>query len=114
MGIEITSRHADITDAVRDHVSARMEKLQAEFPNIENIHVILSMERFLNVAEIVIQARRHLRLEVRESLSDMYAAIDAAANDMEKRLRKAMDKRHDHKSRLPLSEVAPAEPEAPA
>jgi putative sigma-54 modulation protein len=105
MDVEITARHVEITDAVKEYARKRLTKLEAGFPNVVSAHVILDLQKYRWIAEIVVQARRHIRLETREALSDIYAAIDAAFDTVEKRLRKSLDKRHNHKANPSLSEV---------
>jgi putative sigma-54 modulation protein len=105
MQIDITARHVEITEAVKDHARKKLEKIASEFPHIEKVHVILAVEKYRNIAEMIVQAKKHLRLEALESSNDMYASIDAALGKIEKRLRKSVDKKHSHKSRVPVSEV---------
>lgn len=105
MKLEITGRHVGITEAVAEHAEKRAQKLAAEFPNIESIRIVLNVEKYRRIVEIVVQARKHLHVEALESSTDMYASIDAAADKVEKRLRKRVDKRKDHKSRHSLSEM---------
>ncbi len=117
MEIEITARHVDVTDLVKDHARKRLDKIAGEFPRIETMHMILDVEKYRHMAEIVVQGRKMLRLEAREVSSDMYASIDAAADKIEKRLRRKTDIRKSKKSRagrLPGEAVEPAEEEAAA
>jgi putative sigma-54 modulation protein len=106
MGIDITARHVEITDAVKEHARKKLARVVEEFPQVESIHVILDVEKYRYRAELVVQARRHIRLEAVGVCDDVYAAVDTAIDRIEKRLRREMDKRHDHKSRWPMSVAA--------
>ena len=108
MAIEITARHAATMEAVREHAQKRAAKLVEEFPQIESIHVILDVEKYRHIAEIVVQAKRHVRLETREDSTDMYASIDAAVAKIEARLRRTVDKKKTRKLRPPATSAAPA------
>jgi len=105
MVIEITGRHMEVTEAVRQHAQKRAAKLAAVFPQVESIRVILTTEKYRCVAEIVLSARRHVRLEVKQTCADMYAAIDLAFDIMEKRLRRVRERKVDHKARPSLSRL---------
>ena len=106
MQIEITARHVEVTEQIKDHARERIEKVAQEFPKIENIHVILDVEKYLQKAEIVVQAKGHLRLQAEESSTSMHASIDTAIDKIQQRLRRSMDKKQQHKSKMPLSAVA--------
>lgn len=99
MAIEITGRHIDITDAVKAHAQARAERLRNEFSTIENIHVILDGEKYRQIAEVVVQAKNHLRIEASETSDDMIKSIDTAMGRTERQLLKAHEKIRDHRVR---------------
>lgn len=108
MDIEITARHVSITDAVKDHARSKLSKVEVEFPRIDSIHVILDAEKYRYTAEIIVQAKKFLRLEAKETTDDMYAAIDTAVDRIEKRLRKSVDKKHLRKPGLKAIEPVEA------
>tara|TARA_B100000809_G_scaffold260390_1_gene307248 strand:- start:1687 stop:2022 length:336 start_codon:yes stop_codon:yes gene_type:complete len=104
MSIEITARHIEIEDELKNHVQARCEGLTSEFPRIEYIHVILDAQKFHQLAEVVVQAKNHIRIEAAEDDENLRAAIDAALDKAERQLRRQRDKAQDHKHRR-VSEV---------
>ena len=97
MAIEITGRHVDVSDSMRDYASKRVAKLTDEFPNVDKVHVIMDIQKYVHSAEVVIHASRHIRVEAEVQSESMYAAIDEVVDKVEKQLRRAMDKRHEHK-----------------
>jgi putative sigma-54 modulation protein len=105
MAIEITGRHVSVTDSIRDYAEKRMEKVQAEFAQVDSIHVILDVQKYLHSAEVVLHAKRHIRLEARETSENMYASIDLVTEKIEAQLRRTLDKRHEHKGRGSLSDL---------
>ena len=105
MHINVTGRHMDITDAIRDYATQRVEQELGDFPRIESVHAILSVEKYRHKAEIVVQAKNHIRVDAREESEDMYASIDTAVDKAEKQLRRLRDKIQDHKSRERLADV---------
>ncbi len=107
MDIEITGRHVDVTDSMREYAEKRLSKLVDEFPRIDKIHVILDIQRFTHTAEVIVHARRRILHEAKESSENMYASIDLVVDKMEKQLRKAIDKRVDHKGESKLRDLEP-------
>lgn len=97
MIIQITSRHVEVTDAIRAYVEDRLASMPGDYPGVEHAHVILNVEKFRHIAEIVVQGKRRLHAEAIAETDDMYKSIDAAADKVNRRLRKRRDKLVDHK-----------------
>jgi putative sigma-54 modulation protein len=97
MSIEITGRHVDVSDSMKHYSEKRVAKLVAEFPRVDKVHVILDIQKFTHMAEVVAHAARHIQLEAKASSENMYVSIDEAADKIEAQLRKILDKRHAHK-----------------
>jgi putative sigma-54 modulation protein len=97
MSIEVTARHMDARDVVLEYARGKADALVAEFPGIEHIHVILDAEKHQRVAEVVVQARNHVRVEAAESSENLRTAIDMAVDKVEKQMRRVREKRYDHK-----------------
>jgi len=92
MSIEITVRHLKITHEQADFARAKAERLLAEFPKIEFIHVILDEQRHQYSAEFVVQHKAMPQVEARETCDDLAAAIDLASEKVEKQLRRHREK----------------------
>jgi putative sigma-54 modulation protein len=98
MSIEVTTRHMDAPGA-KEHAHLKCEKLVELFPRIEHIHMILNIEKHRQEAEVVVQAKNHIRVEAHETEDDMIAAIDGAVDRAERQLRKLRDKVQSHRGR---------------
>jgi len=97
MSIEITGRNVDVSDSMRDYAEKRLAKLVADYPRVDKVHVILDIQKFTHMAEVVAHAARHIQLEAKATSENMYVSIDEAVDKLEAQLRKTLDKRHDHK-----------------
>jgi putative sigma-54 modulation protein len=95
----------EITDAIRGHTEEKILRELAEFPRVQSVHVILSVEKYRHIAEIIAQAPHHIHVEAKEESDDMYVSIDRATEKIEKQLHKVWDKLQDHKSRERLADV---------
>lgn len=105
MQISVTGRHMEITDAIRDHAHEKVQQALADFPRVESVHVILAVEKYRHIAEVVVAAPAHIRLEARHESDNMYASIDGAAEKAAKQLRKAWDRMQERKTRERLTDV---------
>ena len=106
MNINVTCRHMDMTETLRDHAIARAQESLSEFPRVEDVHIILDVQKKIHhIAEVVVRAKNHIHLEAKEETSDMYVSIDAAIDKVHRQLRKKRDKTQDHKHTPGLGEV---------
>lgn len=98
MQITVTGHHVDITDSMRDYVSSKLERLERHFDHVTNVHVILSVEKLRQKAESTINvsgAQIHAQAEDQ----DMYAAIDALTDKLDRQILKYKEKLKNHKHR---------------
>lgn len=98
MNLSVTGHHVDVTDALKDYVGEKMEKLQRHFDRVTDIHVILSVEKLRQQAEATIDlagAKVHAEAES----DDMYAAIDALIDKLDRQVLKHKEKLRDHHKR---------------
>ncbi|WP_017221698.1 ribosome hibernation-promoting factor, HPF/YfiA family [Moritella dasanensis] len=91
MQINLTGRHVDITDSLKDYVDNKFSKLERHFEHINNIHVILNVEKLLQVAEAKIQLSGGEIFAVHEH-NDMYAAIDGLLDKLDRQVIKHKEK----------------------
>jgi ribosomal subunit interface protein len=80
------------TPEIQDYARRRAVELMEAFPRIEHVHVILDHQRYLGIAEVVIQAKRHVRVEAACSSDNLKASLDAALAKVEKQLRRGREK----------------------
>ncbi len=96
MSIEVTARHLHAR-RIKDYASEKAQILMDEFPRIEHIHVILDAEKHRKRAEVVLQAKNHIRLEADDEQDDLKMALDRAFEKTERQLRKKREKVQDHR-----------------
>jgi len=111
MAVEITGRHVDVSDSMRDYAQKRVAKLMDEFPHVDKVHVIMDIQKYVHMAEAIIHASRHILVEAKAQSENMYASIDEVVDKVERQLRRTIDKRHGHKGDEKLRDVE-AIPEA--
>ncbi len=97
MTLTLTSRHADISDALKAHVHAKLASVLEAYPQVESAHAILDIQKFRHRVEVVVQAGHQGRLEAADESDDMYVSADRVADKLDRQLRRSRDKRVDHK-----------------
>ncbi len=108
MRIEITGRHVEVTDAIKEYARKRVEHHLADFPFVQSVHVILDVSKFRRIAEIVVTGRSHLQTEVKDESEDLYASIDRAVDKIVRQLNRFREKRitqHQNGEKLGRLEV---------
>lgn len=108
MQIIITGRHVEVTNALREYITAKIEKL-GKYLNIVEAHVILSVEKYRHIAEITLHAKRK-NIHGQEETGDMYQAIDAVVEKIEKQIKKQKEKITSRKVKKPAKNMT--EPES--
>jgi len=87
MQVNISARHIALTPAIADYVEKKVGRCERFFDHLVWAHVILSVEKYRQVAEVVIHAKK-TTFRAKEESTDLYAAIDLTIDKMEKQLKK--------------------------
>jgi putative sigma-54 modulation protein len=95
MHITINGHHLDLTDSLRDYVHTKMERLERHFDQVTDINVILSVEKLVQKAEATIPVNGQNLFANAES-QDMYAAIDALVDKLDRQIIKRKEKTTNH------------------
>lgn len=96
MKITLTSRRMEITEPLREYVEAKVSKLSRFKDNIKEAQVILSVEKYRQMAEIYISGNG-FSLSSTEETPDMYMSIDGAIEKLERQVKKFNKRRIDSK-----------------
>ena len=92
MNIKVVGKNIEITDAIREYVEKRVERLEKFEGKNTEVTVVCSVEREEQIVEIQIsQNGEFIRIEERNN--DLYASIDLAIDKAERQLRKEKEKR---------------------
>lgn len=91
MQVNITFRHLESTDALKAHARDKVEHIQRYVDRPTEAHVVLYVENLEHHADINLKAGPFM-LRGRAKSADMYASIDAAAERIERQLKKHKEK----------------------
>ncbi|MGD0916028.1 MAG: ribosome-associated translation inhibitor RaiA [Thermodesulfobacteriota bacterium] len=106
MQIAVTFRHMETDEGVKEYVREKVQRLQKYVENSQEVHVVLSVEKFRHIAEITIVGEG-LTLNSQGRNNDLYAAIDQMAEKMERQIRERRGKVRRKRSASSSSKMPP-------
>ena len=98
MQINLTGHHVEITPALRDYLHEKLAKIERHFENATDVHCILTVEKLEHKAEATLNVSGNT-LHAHSVEPDMYAAIDALTDKLDRQVRKHKEKITDHHAR---------------
>ena len=97
MQINISGHHVEVSPALHDHVLNKFDRLKRHFDHITNTQVTLTVEKHRQRADAAMHVSGADLVASAES-EDMYGAIDALVNKLDRQLLKHKEKLKSHKS----------------
>lgn len=113
MEIIVNGRNAEIADRFRKHVSEKLAKIEQLAPRARRVDVVVTHERNPRLAdrseriEITVHDKGPV-IRAEAAASDRWGALDLASAKLFERLRRARDRRKDHR---PSHVPTPPKPE---
>jgi putative sigma-54 modulation protein len=98
MRIEFTGRQTEVPEPLRRLGERKLSKLARVLPGITRAHVILSVDRHRQVAEVNVRSPRR-ELAAREASADFGASLAAAFEKLHRQAQHHLGKRLDRKRR---------------
>jgi len=97
MQIEVSGHNVEVTQALRAYISEKAERLTRHFDNLISAHYVLRLEKLEHTAEATISVGgRTNPIHADATDEDMYAAIDALTDKLDRQVRRHKDKVTDH------------------
>lgn len=95
MQLNLTGHHIEITPALQTYVTNKFERLERHFDHVTNVHVVLTVEKLRHKAEATVHiSGADVFADAIDE--DMYAAIDALADKLDRQIKKHKEKLTDH------------------
>ena len=95
MQLNITGQRVEITEPLRDFVTNKFAKLEQYFDRINQVYIVLKVERVMQVAEATLHVNGG-ELHATSEAEDMYAAIDGLIDKLSRQLTRHKDKLKQH------------------
>jgi putative sigma-54 modulation protein len=97
MATEISGRNYEIPANVRDLVEKKLAKIQDRlFDDVIDVRVVLQVEKYRNICEVIIVGKEHDVKTVQESGESMQDAINQAVDHLKRQAQKNRKKIRDH------------------
>jgi putative sigma-54 modulation protein len=94
MNLSVSGHHLEVTSAIRTYVHAKLERVSRHFDHVIDAHVILTVDKLRQKAEVTLHVRgKDLHCECEDA--DLYAAIDLLADKLDRQVLRYKDKRYD-------------------
>lgn len=101
MNLSLSARHLEITPAIREYVTSKLERISRHFDHVIDVNVVLSVEKLRQTVEANVHVRGH-DIFVACDDADMYAAIDGLIDKLDRRILKFKEKDYGHRNGEPL------------
>ena len=96
MNLHISGHHVDVTPAMREYVTSKFTRITRHFDHVIDVNVILSVDKLKHKVE----ANVHLSgkdIFVECDDANMYAAIDALVDKLDRQILKHKEKHAGHR-----------------
>ena len=108
MNLNLSGHHLVITPAIRSYVVAKLDRVTRHFDHVIDVNVVLSVDKLRQQ----ITANLHIRgkdIHAECVEPDMYAAIDALADKLDRQVLRHKEKTNGHRHEpVALKRKAPA------
>jgi putative sigma-54 modulation protein len=96
MNLTLTGHHLEITPAIRAYVTSKLDRVARHFDHVIDVNVVLCVDKLQQIVEANVHVRgKEIHAESVEP--DMYAAIDALADKLDRQVIKHKEKLTDHR-----------------
>ena len=96
MNLNVTCHHLEITPAIRDYVIGKLDRVTRHFDDVIDVNVVMTVDKLRHKVEVNLHTRgKDIHVEAIEP--DMYAAIDALVDKLDRQVLKHKEKRAVHR-----------------
>ena len=104
MNLQISGHHLEITPAIHDYTTGKLERVIRHFDNVIDVNVILSVDKLKQKAEVTVHlSGKDVFVEAIDE--DLYAAIDSLVDKLDRQIQKHKQKLQDHHRGQKISHI---------
>jgi putative sigma-54 modulation protein len=100
MNLTISGHHLEVTPALRNYVTTKLDRITRHFDQVVDVKVLLTVD---NLKEKDLRQRAECNIHVKgkdlfaeSAHADLYAALDDLADKMDRQVLRHKDKSQDH------------------
>ena len=106
MNLNLTGHHLELTPAIRDYVTGKLDRINRHFDHVIDVNVIMSVEKLRQKVEANIHVRgKDIFAESHDE--DLYAAIDLLVDKLDRQIMKHKEKQFDSRHSSTTLKPAP-------
>lgn len=106
MDIVLTGRHIDLTDAIRNQVTEKLQRVSRLVSDSAKAEVVLAVEKYRQKIEITLHT--HGKMIHAESVtSDLYGSLDLVVDKLERQIHRFKDKFISNRTSQRAEDVLP-------
>jgi len=91
MNLHLSGHHLDVTPAIRDYITGKLDRVTRHFDHVIDINMILSVEKLKQKVECSVHlSGKDIFVECHDG--DMYAAIDSLIDKLDRQIIKHKEK----------------------
>src|ERR1700754_3491669 len=94
MQLNVTGHNIEVTTALRGYVEKKLDRIARHFDQVIDVHCVLTVEKLRQKAEATLHVSGNA-IHADATEPDMYAAIDALTDKLDRCVKKHKEKRSD-------------------
>ncbi len=95
--VTVSSRHMDVTPALKAHAEQKVAKLVKYYDRIQEIEVIFDAAKDATRVEVIVNAEHKNMFIAHHDVGDAYASLDGCVNKLERQLTEHKEKFRNRK-----------------
>ncbi len=95
MQLDLSGHHVEVTEAMRGYVLKKFERISRHYEQLIDVHCVLTVEKLRHKAEATLMMSGN-KIHADATEENMYAAIDALADKLDRCVKKHKEKCADH------------------
>jgi putative sigma-54 modulation protein len=95
MQLNVTGHHVDVTASLKGYVERKLDRIVRHSDHVIDVHCVLTVEKLRHKAEATVLLNG-AKVYADAVEPNMYAAIDALADKLDRRVKKHKEKLSDH------------------
>jgi len=103
MEIKISSKHMELTKAIEEYASGKIQKFPRYFDRVQQVVVVIDKAKNGYTVEIITDVERHDSFIASSTHEDLYACIDLGIDRSVRQLKDHKSKLRDNKHHTPMS-----------
>ena len=103
MEIKISSKHMELTAAIEEYASGKIQKFPRYFDRVQQVEVVINKAKNGYTVEIITDVERHNSFIASSTHEDLYACIDLGIDRSVRQLKDHKSKLRDNKHHTPMS-----------